>query len=149
LLPRNLSWRQSELELQATFPQRQLLVVVQAPTPELTQIATAKLTRELEPQTGHFVSVRQARSGAFFARNGLLFLSTDQVQQTTQQLRTAGPLLAVLAGDPSLRGAMQALSFGIRGVEGDRFPRQALDRPIAMLTDTLGDVLAGRRASFS
>src|SRR5262245_31552538 len=56
LLPRSLSWRQSELELQRTFPQRQLLVVVQAPTPELTEIATAKLTRELEAQPARFVS---------------------------------------------------------------------------------------------
>ena len=54
LLPRNLPWRQSEAALKATFPQRQLLVLIDGPTPELTDIATARLTTELEGHDGRF-----------------------------------------------------------------------------------------------
>src|SRR5215475_13041431 len=93
LLPRSLPWRQSELALKATFPQRQLLVVVQAPTPELTEIATAKLNRELEARHDLFASVRRPNGGLFFERNALLFMPADQVAQTLQQLRSTGPLI--------------------------------------------------------
>src|SRR4051812_8561035 len=113
LLPRDLPWRQSELNFKATFPQRQLLAVVEAPTPELTQIATARLSAELEKRSQHIKSVRVPQGGMFFARNALLYLPPDQVQQTVQQLRQAGPLVGMLAADPSLRGGLQALLAGV------------------------------------
>src|SRR5438067_2085014 len=110
LLPRSLPWRQSELNYKATFPQRQMLAVVEAPTSELAQIATARLAAELEKHRDHIKSVRMPQGGAFFARNALLFLPLPQLQQTVQQLREAGPLAGVLGADPSLGGVMQAVS---------------------------------------
>jgi hypothetical protein len=149
LLPRNLSWRQSELNYKATFPQRQMLAVVEGPTPELTQLATARLTAELEKHPDHIKSVRMPQGGAFFARNALLFLPTPQLQQTVQQLREAGPLAGMLGADPSLRGVMQALSAGIQGAEQNHFPATALTRPMTELSATLDALFAGKRADFS
>lgn len=149
LLPRNLPWRQSEINYKATFPQRQMLAVVEAPTPELTQIATVLLTSELEKHPTHIKSVRMPQGGPFFARNALLYLPVPQVQQTVQQLREAGPLAGMLGADPTLRGVMQALSAGIQGAEQHHFPPAALDRPMTALSDTVEALFADQRVDFS
>ena len=149
LLPRNLPWRQSEAALKATFPQRQLLVLVDGPTPELTDIATARLTHELEGRDGRFRALRQLRGGEFFERSALLYLPVDQVTRTVQRFREAGPIVAMLRADPSLRGVMQALAFGARSAQEGRLPQTALTLPMAMLSNALDDLFAGRRAIFS
>src|SRR5579872_3928625 len=149
LLPRNLAWRQSELNFKATFPQRQLLAVVEAPTPELTGIATARLAAELEKHPDHIKSIRMPQGGEFFQRNALLYLPLPQVQQTVLQLRQAGPLAGMLAADPSLRGVMQALLAGIQGAEEQHFPAAALDRPMTMLSGTLDQLVSGKQPVFS
>src|SRR5436305_3641659 len=149
LLPRNLSWRQSELNYKATFPQRQMLAVVEAPTPELSQIATARLAAEIQKRPEHIKSVRMPRGDVFFARNALLFLPMPQMQQTVQQLRAAGPLAGMLGADPSLRGVMQALSAGIQGAQNRQFPATAPARPTEMPAATLDDLFANKRPVFS
>ena len=149
LLPRDLPWRQSEIAFKATFPQRQLLAVVEAPTPELTGIATAMLAAELEKRPDHIESIRMPQGGSFFQRNALLFLPLDQVRQTVQQLREAGPLAGMLSADPSLRGVTQALSAGLQGAEQHHFPAAALARPMTMLSDTLDQLFAEKRPLFS
>jgi hopanoid biosynthesis associated RND transporter like protein HpnN len=54
-----------------------------------------------------------------------------------------------LSRDPTLRGLTQALSFGLLGVQAGRTSIDDLTRPLSMAADTVDDVLAGRRASFS
>ena len=149
LLPRDLPWRQSEINFKKTFPQRQLLAVVEAPTPELTEIATASLAAELEKHPDHITSIRMPQGGEFFERNALLFLPLPMVQQTVQQLREAGPLAGMMAADPSVRGVMQALSAGIQGAEQRHFPAAALTRPMTMLSGTLDQLFAGQQPVFS
>jgi hypothetical protein len=146
LLPRDLPWRQSELSFKATFPQRQMLVVVDTPTPELADIAAARLAAGLEKHHDRFRSVRQLRGNEFFERSALLYPPVDQVTRTTQQFREAGPVMSMLGADPSLRGVMQALTFGARSAHEGRVPPTALTRPMSMLSNTLDDLFAGRRA---
>jgi hopanoid biosynthesis associated RND transporter like protein HpnN len=149
LFPRDLPWTQRAYQYMAAFPQPGILAVVDAPTPELTEQAAAKLTAALAADHTHFRSVDALRGGPFFARNGLLFLPTEQLAGIAQKMSAAAPLIGELASDPSLRGALTALNYGTMGVVNGAYPLDSLTRPMTMAGDTIGAVLAGRPASFS
>jgi uncharacterized protein len=151
LISSDLPWRKRELAFDAAFPQRGgfILIVIEAPTSELAKQATAALAQKLSDQRDLFRSIRQQGGGTFFERNALLFLPTTEVVRTTSQLMGARPFLTALASDPTLRGAINALSNGLRGVQAGQLDFDDLSRPLTMAADTLEDVLAGRPASFS
>ena len=142
LMPASLPWVQRAHAYQAAFPPKQVLAVVQAPTPELAGDAAARLVDRLRAHRDAIKSVDMPQGGAFAVRNGLLFLPPQQVEQVTGELTQARPLLGQLAADPSLRGVMQALAGSVRSQ-----PPSA--RAAAMLADTLDAAFAGRFASFS
>ena len=149
LISTDLPWRQREERFLESFPQRQILVVIDAPTPELVEQATAKLAQALATRSDLIHSVRQTQGGSFFARNGLLYLPTDKVARVTDGLTRANALLETLAADPSLRGTLDALSLGITGVHLGELNLDDMTRPMTMAADTAENVLAGRPASFS
>jgi uncharacterized protein len=149
LISPDLPWRHREVTFAATFPQRDILAVVDAPTPELVQQATTKLVDALLKRSDVIGDLREPGSGSFFAHNGLLFLSSQEVARVSKGLIDAEPLLETLAADPSLRGELDALSFGVMGVERKQIKLDDLTRPLTMASDTLEDVLAGRPATFS
>src|SRR5215831_10474065 len=150
LLSPDLPWRKREIAFNQLFPQFDLiLAVVQAPTPELTNQATAELVGSLAKRRELFRSVTTPGDGEFFARNGLLFQPTEQLKQTLDGLVAAEPLIEVLASDPSLRGIAQTLSFGVMGTERGRITLDAMTRPMTMGAETLERVLANEQTSFS
>lgn len=61
----------------------------------------------------------------------------------------AQPLIAALAGDPSLRGVMTALSFAAEGIRGGRIRLEQLAWPLSLADRTLSDVLSHKPATFS
>jgi len=151
LISTELPWRKRELVFDAAFPDRieSILAVVDAPTPELTSQATAELVQKLEPNKDLFLSVRQPGGGAFFEHYGLLFQTPKELEQTMTKLGQGGPLIGTLSRDPTLRGLTQALSFGLLGVQSGRASLDDLTRTLSMASDTVEDVLAGRRAAFA
>ncbi len=50
-------------------------------------------------------------------------------------LTQATRLIQVLAGDPSLRGVLQALQFGLLGVQGGRITLDAMTWPMTLAAD--------------
>ena len=149
LLPQDLPWRQNEQAYRDAFPQDQILVVVQGPTPELVEMAAGRLAAELRTRHDRFSSVRRPQGSEFLQRSALLFPPIDQVTDTAGRLAAAKPVIEMLAVDPSLRGVMRALTFGIGAVQARRMPPDALAGPMNMLSDTLDDLFAGRFPSFS
>jgi len=149
LISDQLPWTQRAKQFMATFPTREILVVVDAPTPELVEQATIKFAEALQARSDLIHTVRQPQSGSFFERNGLLFLPTEEVRRVADGLARADALIETLAADPSLRGTLDALSFGVMGVERKELKLDDMTRPMTLAADTLEDVLAGRPASFS
>jgi uncharacterized protein len=149
LISDKLPWTQRAKQFMASFPQREILVVVDAPTPELVEQAAIKLAEALQGRHDLIRGVRQPQSGSFFERNGLLYLPTEEVARVTDGLTRADALLETLAADPSLRGTLDALSFGLMGVERKELKLDDMTRPMTLAADTVEDVLAGRPASFS
>jgi uncharacterized protein len=149
LISPDLPWSQRVRQFLDAFPQREILAVVDAPTPELVEQATTRLAQALEQKASLFPAVRQPQSGAFFERNGLLYLATEEVRRVTAGLSRADALLETLAADPSLRGTLDALSLGLTGVERKEVKLDDMARPMTMAADTVEAVLAGQPASFS
>jgi uncharacterized protein len=150
LISPNIPWRQREAAMEKAFPQFQLIVaVVNAPTPELVEAASAALADRLLQQKDLFHSVQQPKGGSFFAQNGLLFESTDDLKQQMTMLTQAERLVQVLAGDPSLRGVIQTLQFGLLGVQGGQITLDAMTWPMTLGAETIEKVNAGQPATFS
>jgi len=149
LFPHDLPWTQQAFELMKAFPQPEMLVVVDAPTPELVDQASTQLAEALTHRPDRFRAVHEMQGGPFFQRNGLLYLPESEVARLTQGLVQADPLLQTLAADPSLRGALGTLDLGLMGVQYGQIQLDDLARPMAMVSDTVQDALAGRPASFS
>ena len=93
LLSSSLPWRQQEIKLNALFPQRTDLIVavIDATTPEAADEAASALATALAPQTNVFRNVTRPDGGEFFARNGVLFLSVDDLRKNMDQLIKAEP----------------------------------------------------------
>ncbi len=151
LISSDLPWRQTEATFSKAFPRYNLLlVVVNAPTPELVDQATSVLTEALAKRTDRFRSVTRSPAGrAYFEREGLLFQTPEDLAKTTQQLMAAEPLVHDLSSDPSLRGLTDGLTDGIMGVQSGKLKLDDLSYPMNRASDTLEDILAGRPASFS
>ena len=151
LFSADLPWRQRELAFDAAFPQRvnPIAIVVDGATPELAEEAAAALAQDLSTHADLFRQVFRPDGGPFFDRNGLLFLSTEELSRTTEHMIAAQPFLGSLAVDPSLRGLMQALSLAMDGVSRGEAKLDDLARPLAALAETLERVIDGNTTPLS
>jgi hypothetical protein len=146
-----LTWRQRELQLDAAFPQRTdtIMVVVDGLTPEIADLSASVLATELAKRPGLFQSVRRLHGGPFFDRNGLLFLSTEELGRTAEQMIRAQPFLGTLAADPTLRGFAGALALIPVGMKADRIRINEFLQPLSRIAETLEALAANRKAAFS
>jgi uncharacterized protein len=150
LISSNIPWRQREAAFEKAFPQYELIVaVVDAPTPELVDEATGALVQRLSQRKNLFHSIEQPKGGSFFAQNGLLFEKTADLAPQMKMLTQAQRLVQVLAGDPSLRGVIQALQFGLLGVQGGQITLDSMTWPLNLAAGAVEKVNAGQPASFS
>ena len=151
LISPDLPWRQRELAFTKAFPQgyEVILVVIDAPTSEAASQAANTLTTALSGRKDLFRSIDGVSETPFFARNAFLFMPAAQVATTTGELTQAAPLIRVLAGDPSLRGLAQALSFGLRSAQVGEAGLQPLAGMLNQAAAAVETVLAGKPAHFS
>jgi hopanoid biosynthesis associated RND transporter like protein HpnN len=151
LISPDLPWRRDMAAFDAAFAQRSdvIVAVVDGATPELALTAANRLAARLWGRTDIFKSVKQPDGGPFFDRNGLLFLSVAELQETTSQLIDAQPFLGSLAADPSLRGIMNSLATALEGVRHGDTTLEKIDPAMRGLGDALESVEAGIPAFFS
>ena len=150
LISSNSAGRQRELAFEKAFPQFDMIIaVIDAPTPELVEDAARTLAARLSQQKNFFRSVEDLQGGAFFARNGLLFETTEQLGPQMNMLSQAQRLIQELAADPSLRGVIRALQYGLLGVQGGKIKLDDMGWTLTLAANTLDQVNANRPASFS
>jgi len=151
LISRELDWRKREAEFEKAFPGHfgSILVVVDAPTAEFAVRASVELADKLKSRPDLVQSVDDIEGSEFFARNGLLYRSTEEVANFAKGLGQAAPVVGTLVDDPSLRGLTRMLSLGLVGVQNRMVTLDGLARPLTMASTTLENVLAGRPATFS
>ncbi len=151
LISPKVAWRVNEAAVNQAFPQQALtiLVVVDGKTPELAELATARLAERLGSDKAQFQNVKRPDGGTWLAQHGLLFGSVAEVRSTTQSLISAQPLLGPLAADPSLRGIAGAFGTILTGVENGSAKLADIDKPMVALNSALTKVEAGQPAYFS
>src|SRR3982074_2999790 len=151
LMSPSLDWRKREITYHNEFPQsiQLILVVVDGPTPELAGAATRALAEELSKKTDLFRSVAEQGGGPSFRPHCRLCRPAEALGGGPQQLTRSGPLVGALASDPSPRGLVQALSFGLMGVEQGQIPLDAMARTLNMAADPIEKIKAGQTADFS
>ena len=87
--------------------------------------------------------------GEFFARNGILFKSVDEVRSDMAQLIKAEPFLGTLAADPTLHGVLGAISQSIEGVRLGKTTLEGMRPAVTAIADALDSVAQGKHPAFS
>jgi hopanoid biosynthesis associated RND transporter like protein HpnN len=151
LLSSSLPWRQQEIKLNALFPQRTDLIVavIDATTPEAADEAADALAKALAPQANVIRAISRPDGGDFFARNGILFLSVDDVRRNMDELIKAEPFLGTLALDPTLRGILGAISQSLEGVRLKKTTFEDIEPAVSGIADALEKAEQGQRPAFS
>ncbi|RBP12186.1 hypothetical protein DFR50_11415 [Roseiarcus fermentans] len=151
LLSSSLPWRQQEIRLDAEFPQRTDLItaVIDATTPEAAEKAASALANALQQRPDLIRTVSRPGGGPFFAREGVLFLSLDEVKSDTAQLIKAQPFLGTLAADPTLRGITGAISQSVEGLRVGKTTLENMKPAMTAIADAIEAVLQGKSPAFS
>ena len=151
LLSSSLPWRQQEIRLNQLFPLRTdlIIAVIDATTPESADEAADALVKALAPETNVIRAISRPDGGEFFARNGVLFLSVDDVRRNMDQLIKAEPFLGTLALDPTLRGILGAISQSLEGVRHNKTTLEDLKPALVAIADALDGVEQGLHPAFS
>jgi len=151
LLPSDLPWRQNEIALDQAFPQNAnlLAVVIDGANGDIANDAAQRLADRLTAEPQLFRNVRRPDGGPFFDRNGLLYLSLDELDALSQQLVAAQPLIGSLSADPSLRGLFDTLKLFVDGATRGDFEIGKLDPTLVKIAEIIESVAAGKPQSLS
>jgi len=146
-----VGWRQDEIAYDKAFPDQdnQIIVVIDGTTPERAQEAVDALDARLQGHPDLFKAVVEPDGGPFFAKNGLLFQSTDEVKKAIGGLEKAQPVLAIISSDQSLRGVFDGLQFITKGVASKKASFEEFETPLAAMNGALENVFANKPAFFS
>ena len=111
MLSAELAWRKLDQEYERLFPQydNNILIVLEAATPDQAQDAAALLYERLLPERDLFEFVYYPNALPVFRESGLLYLDPAELQDLSDNLAEVQPFLARLARDPSLRGLFEVL----------------------------------------
>ena len=115
MLSEHLPFRVNMKHYNKTFPQdmETLLVVLDAPTPEQVYLAAERLAAQLKKDTASFYDVYTPNVDVFFERNGLLYESIPELEQITDRLAAAQPLIAHISENPTLSSFASVLTRAV------------------------------------
>lgn len=145
LIDPNLPWRQREIAYSQAFPRdaEQLVIVIDASDAAAADDAADRLAARLAADDRHFKTMTRADGGEFFRRNGLLFLSEEELAAVADRVAEAQPLIGSLAADPSLRGLFAALNLALEGVARGDIDVASLELPLGAVADAVQSVRDG------
>src|SRR5215831_17130211 len=123
-----------------------VLVVVDADSPTAAARAADALADRLRGRADLFAEVDVPGGGPFFARNALLYLSTDQLEDLTDRLSHVQPFLAELARDQSLVGVADLLREALAAQRDGRATGLDLAPALDRVTAVVEAVADGRHA---
>ncbi|BBL74513.1 MMPL family transporter [Methylomagnum ishizawai] len=145
MIATDVPFQRNRIRLETAFPQdvNTILLLVEGQTPEDTQTAVERIGDALRADRADFSAVYVPDDGEFFARNGLLYLSPQELESLAAQLAQAQPFIGRIAEDNTLRGL-----FGIVGqalTEGDQHDLDLDLKPLLhKVREAVAAVAAGR-----
>ncbi len=146
LLGDGLAWRDLETQLAEAFPQNsdRLVIVIDGKTADAAEDAADALAAALKKKRDLFKTVSRPDDILFFRKNGLLFLSKEELASTLDTLVKAQPFLGSLARDPSLRGLMGTLALSAEGVRRGEADVKSLEPSFDLMAGSVSSALAGQ-----
>ncbi|MEA3466948.1 MAG: MMPL family transporter [Thermodesulfobacteriota bacterium] len=111
MISNDLPFRQTVKKFHKEFPDLvgSIVVVVNGDIPEQVRQARNILAKRLQRETKVFKSVYMPGSDPFFNKNGLLYLSAQELERQGDSLSEMQPFLALLSQDFSLTGLFSVL----------------------------------------
>ena len=151
LISTKLEWRQNQIVFDRAFPNlhQNIIVVIDAATPEAAQLAGERLQNALSARPEIIKDIVRLDGLPFFRRNALLFLPVEEVQKTIGGALGAQPLLASMAGDPSLRGLANSMALLAQGSQRGAMRLDDMSPLLQGLGDALTKIVDGGKVSFS
>ena len=115
MLSEHLPFRANDERYRKAFPQDAdiMLLVLEAPTPEQAHVAAKRLSARLKNDASNFQDVYAPNVDDFLIRNGLLYEDIAELEQITDRLAAAQPLIAQIARDPSLETFASVLTRAV------------------------------------
>ena len=146
LISHDLPWKQREAEIDKAFPQKSdlLVIVIDGATADAAENGAAALADKLKALPKQFSFVERPDAIPFFRKNGLLFLSQDELQKTLGGIVEAQPFFSMLSTDPSLRGFFGTLGLMAQGVQQGAVDYSRLDQPFDKIAGTVEAAAAGQ-----
>ena len=112
MIAMDLPWRAAFDRYRDLYPvrDRNLVVVVESDDANAAADAASELAARMRDEPDLYPSVFLGGDGEFFARNGLLFLSVEELETLSDRLVNAQPLIGQLAGSPGGAGVVDLLA---------------------------------------
>ncbi|HSB07129.1 MAG TPA: MMPL family transporter [Thermodesulfobacteriota bacterium] len=150
MISERLPYRKLEKEFDRAFPQlgNTILVVLDGQTPEAVRLETENMAIRLREETRSFKKVYTPGSGKFFEENGLLYLSVKELEDLSDSLAGAQPLLGLISKDFSLRGLF-SVAEKIVGQKEDGEQKEKLTPFFDRLARAIEGAVSNRRYEFS
>jgi hopanoid biosynthesis associated RND transporter like protein HpnN len=123
-----------------------IVAVINGPTVLAAQQAADRLAATLGPRADLFKSVVNPTGGAFFARNGLLYLSLEEIDALSAQFATAQPFLGAIATDRNARGLFRLLDLAFTAAAEGQSGVEAVAPAALQAADVTTKILDGQQA---
>ena len=127
MLSPRLEFLRLSAEMKAAFPalEDNLVIVIDAPTPERAERAAARIVAGIGARSTLFPDVYHPQADPFFRRNGLLLVSSEELELIAERIAAAQPFLGTVWHDRSIRGLAEMMALGARRT-ADRKPGAGL-----------------------
>jgi hopanoid biosynthesis associated RND transporter like protein HpnN len=119
MISTEVPFQQNRIKLEKAFPQdvSTIILLVEGNTPEETSEAVKLIGEKLRQNTTDIKSVHIPDEGEFFARNGLLYLDLEELEDLSAQLANAQPFIGRISENNSLGGLLDILGEALRASE--------------------------------
>lgn len=122
MLSTDVPFRANHERYKESFPQFEeaMVLVLDAPTPEQVHGAAKRLAIRLQEDTGNFHETYYLGGDVFFEQNGLLYKSIPELERVSDHLAAAQPLIAKIAGNPTLDTFVSVLTDAVNELRTGR-----------------------------
>ena len=129
MLSAELPWRRAYIEYKQEFPQYidNIIVVIDAPTPDQADSAAVDLSTALAQETELIESALYLPGLAFFRDNQFLFLDLDELEDLADQLAAAQPFLGRMAKEPTAAAYFTLLAEALKANTDGEIDDAAID----------------------
>ncbi|MDP1573377.1 MAG: MMPL family transporter [Coxiellaceae bacterium] len=149
MLSEDLPFRINHGRYKEAFPQYEdtMLLVLDAPTPEQAFAMAKQITTNLQQDKVHIQEAYYAGGDPFLERNGLLYKSMAELENITDRLAAAQPLVARIADNPTLDTFASVLTEAIDELRTGR--KLDLEQVLNGVSATLEAQFAGAPRALS